>query len=622
MAALLRQLRDGAEPAPAAAAALIRRFAAMRLDDADRRSLQRVLQQATSLRRALPGFRKLRVLVIGNLTLDYLIGALPGAGAARALQIDAQGADYDAAASLEHDRGAALPAGPFDAAILVLGPGWLRMPETLLDAAAEDAAHQENTRRLQRLAGLLRERTGAPVMAATFPDSHRSALSSGDAAIIGSPVRTIAAANRTLAALAAEGLLHLVDLAGLAVALGRETYFDPVRYHLAKLPFSMAATPAVADAVSAVLAAMAGTSGRVLVLDLDNTLWGGVVADDGLEGIVLGQGSAEGEAFLAIQRLALALRARGIPLAVCTKNTETNARAPFAAHPDMLIREEHLAAMVANFEDKARNLERIAAMLDVGVSSLVFLDDNPAEREQVRRNLPFVMVPEIGEDPAHYPASLLQSGYLEHLPPNVDDLGRADGYRARATAQVLLAEAPDDYDAYLASLDMRLSIAPFDAVGRQRIASLIQKSNQFNLTTRRYGEPEVEALSRRPDRLCWQVRLSDRFTDHGMISVVIVDTSDPEWEIDTWLMSCRVLKRGVEEAVMDALVEKARASGAASLRGSYVATARNGLVADFYPRMGFESAGGNDPDGAVTYRLTLASWASPPARRFTAITRP
>ena len=322
------------------------------------------------------------------------------------------------------------------------------------------------------------------------------------------------------------------------------------------------------------------------MLDLDNTIWGGVIGDDLLDGIVLGHGSAAGEAFLAVQRMALALRRRGVLIAVCSKNDEHVAREPFRSHPDMLLREEHIAAFVANWDDKPANLQLIARTLDIGIESLVFVDDNPVEREQVRQRLPQVAVPELPADPALFPAMISAGGYFEATSFTPDDRERAARYSAGA-ARAAAAARYGDVDDFLASLDTTIAFAPFDPVGRSRITQLILRSNQFNLTTQRYSEADVAQWETNPAAFTRQVRLMDRFGDNGVISVVICRRSDPSWTIDTWLMSCRVLNRRVEEAVLDEIVAAARAAGASSLLGVFRPTDRNGIVKQHYAKLGF-----------------------------------
>jgi FkbH-like protein len=351
----------------------------------------------------------------------------------------------------------------------------------------------------------------------------------------------------------------LIDVAALASSVGLANWHDARVWHSGKLPFALEFTPIYADHVCRALGAFRGKSRKCLVLDLDNTLWGGVIGDDGLEGIKIGQGSAAGEAHAAIQSYALSLRERGIVLAVCSKNEEANARLPFKEHPEMLLKEEHFAVFVANWSDKAGNLRNIAATLNIGIDALVFLDDNPAERAIVRQTLPEVAVPEVGDDPATYVGAVARAGWFEATAFSDDDRKRAEYYSAnsaRLTAQQSITNMED----YLKSLDMVAAIGPFDEVSRARISQLVNKSNQFNLTTRRYNEAEVAAFQADPQKFTVQARLADRFGDNGMISVIIFDIAPDVWSCDTWLMSCRVLGRRMEEAVL-AYVAKAAPAG-------------------------------------------------------------
>ena len=426
-----------------------------------------------------------------------------------------------------------------------------------------------------------------------------------DPAVAGSRRAVLEAVNAGLAAMAAGSDDHLLDVAGLASAVGLERWHDPVQWHLGKLPFSQALVPLYAEALGRLLGALRGKSRKCLVLDLDNTLWHGVIGDDGLEGIEIGQGSPLGEAHLAVQQTALDLRARGVVLAVCSKNDEATALEPFRKHPDMLLREEHIAVFQANWEDKASNLKAIAEALSLGTEALVLMDDNPAERALVRSLLPEVAVPELPEDPALFPRTLLAAGYFETVAFSDEDRARAAYYETNAK-RASLKERVGDLDDYLRSLDMTASMTPFDALGRKRIAQLVNKTNQFNLTTRRYSEAEIEAFERDPDCLTLQVRLADSFGDNGMISVVICRRVGDDWEIDTWLMSCRVMGRRLEEAVLDELVRQAQAAGIDHLRGLYRPSARNGMVAEHYDRLGFETLS-EEPDGSRRYGLPLAA---------------
>lgn len=383
------------------------------------------------------------------------------------------------------------------------------------------------------------------------------------------------------------------DAAQLAETIGLENWHDPVSWHMGKLAFAPSLAPLYTDHLARVIATTKGKSRRVLVLDLDNTLWGGVIGDDGMEGISIGQGSALGESYLAIQKTALDLRQRGIVLAVCSKNDDEAARRPFREHPEMLLKEEHISVFQANWDDKATNIQAIADHLSLGLDSFVFLDDNPAERARVRQMLPDVAVPELPDDPALYPRALLTSGYFDTVCFSEEDKKRAEYYNGNAQ-RLQLQENLGDYDEYLKSLEMTVKFQPFDDLGRMRITQLINKTNQFNLTTIRHPETRVAEMQNDPCFFTLQVRLEDRFGDNGMISVVICREEEDRWDIVTWLMSCRVLKRKAEESVLAELVSHARERGIKRLTGSYIPTAKNTLVREHYANLGFTKTGGKD----------------------------
>jgi FkbH-like protein len=397
----------------------------------------------------------------------------------------------------------------------------------------------------------------------------------------------------------------VVDVAHLASSVGLGDWHSPREWNMAKIAFSDAFIPLYADHVCRTIAALRGKSRRSLILDLDNTLWGGVIGDDGLEHIKLGQGDPAGEAYLSVQQLALDLRARGVVLAVCSKNEDDIARTPFQNHPEMLLKENHIAVFQANWRDKATNIKAIAQELSLGLDAFVFLDDNPVERSLVRQILPEVAVPELPEDPALYARTLAAAGYFEAVALSEDDLRRADFYQDNARRVSLQKEA-GDLESYLASLAMEITFQPFDQTGRARIAQLINKSNQFNVTTKRYTETQVAGMQADPTYFTLQVRLSDTFGDNGMISVVICRrVTKEQWEIDSWLMSCRVLGRRVENMVLLAVIEQAKKEGVRKLIGTYIPTDRNRLVQEHYPKLGFQVV--RTEGGVSTYELDVDS---------------
>ncbi|RYD68454.1 MAG: HAD-IIIC family phosphatase [Sphingomonadales bacterium] len=415
--------------------------------------------------------------------------------------------------------------------------------------------------------------------------------------------------NEALSAAAAAAGHLVLDVARMTHLVGAGAWWPGRYYYSAKLPFALACVPFYGDNIGRILAAKLGKSRRALILDLDNTLWGGVIGDDGLEGIVIGQGSAVGEAHLSVQRIAKAYARRGIVLCVASKNTHEVAIEAFHKHPDMLLREEDIAAFQINWQDKAGNIRAMAETLNLGLDAFVFLDDNPVERKQVRDALPLVAVPELPLDPADWPLTLAGAGYFEQVSFTEEDRQRGKFYKSLADRSKL-ERAAGDTGAFLESLDTEVTFAPFDATGRKRIAQLISKSNQYNLTTRRYAEADVERFEKDADAVTLQIRLNDMFGDAGMISVIIGRRDGEALDVDLWLMSCRVLGRRVEEAALKILVDRAHAMGLTKITGSYIPSARNGIVADHYKRLGFASVRA-DEDGTRLWELPLTDYSAP-----------
>lgn len=551
------------------------------------------LERLASFARPLLGLAKEAGLVpftlgvIGNANTDFVAPAIVATGLRHGLAVNVVTADYGQMVEPALDPGSELNRARPGAVLLALDAHALPGAGAFLPADQAAGALDALTVQVETIRDGLRGNCGAQLMAQTIPCPPGALFGSLDLRMAGTQ-RCLAAQFNEWLASQAEGIT-LFDVAALAARIGLDTWHDPVFWHHAKLPFRQQYVPLYAEHLCRLLAALNGKSRKCLVLDLDNTLWGGVIGDDGLEGIALGQGSAVGEAFLDVQRTALDLKRRGIVLAVCSKNDEQTARAPFREHPEMLLREDDIAAFVANWSDKAGNLERIARQLNLGVDSLVLLDDNPAERLLVRNALPQVAVPELPEDPGYFPRVLLAAGYFESVSFTREDSARAELYRQNAKRAELL-EQSRDLRGYLASLRMRIRFSGFDLLNRQRVTQLINKTNQFNLTTRRYSEAEVEGIEHDPRAFTLHARLEDVFGDNGIISVVICWNEGRDWRIDTWVMSCRVFGREVESAILCELVRQARLAGVSRLIGEYVPTPKNALVSDLFGRMGFSLA--------------------------------
>lgn len=447
---------------------------------------------------------------------------------------------------------------------------------------------------------------GAVVIQQTLLSVHAPLMGSNEHRMPDSPAAVVASLN---ASLRLEPEITLLAIDAAAAADGIAQWHDPVLWHRAKQEIHPRVSHIYGELAGRIFGALRGRSRKCLVLDLDNTLWGGMIGDDGLEGIQLGQGSALGEAYVAFQRYAQRLARRGVILAVCSKNDEQNAREPFLSHPDMILKPAEIACFVANWQDKATNLRAIASRLNIGLDALVFADDNPFERNLVRQELPEVAVPELPDDPSFFAETIARAGYFEALSITNEDRERGAQYQANQAREELRA-ATTDMESYLRGLQMELIVRRFDPIGIPRITQLINKTNQFNVTTRRYTEEEVRALAMDENVIALQFRLLDRFGDNGTIAILIGKHAGDAVAMDTWLMSCRVLGREVEQACLNAIAFAARAAGATRIMGEYHPTAKNAMVRDLYRHLGFTLAPDSDAAGmgATRWELLLDGW--------------
>ena len=599
---------------PARAAQLLRRLASQQVDYFGTLQLDRRL---TEIQGASGSWPEVRVALLGTCSVDHLRAPIRIGGARQQILITTYAADFGQHRQELMLAASGLHAFKPDVVLLCLQLADVLEPLPLSASLADvDAAIVEAVEDMVGLWRLATANLGATVIQHTFLPTAHPLFGNFDTRVPASP-RALATRLNIAVAEAAdrEGVL-LLDLAGWAQTHGMERWFDRTRWFHAKQLVAPTAAVFYGDLVGRMVAAVRGASAKCLVLDLDNTLWGGVIGDDGLSGIVLGQGSAAGEAFVAFQHYVRQLAERGVILAVCSKNDPAVAEEAFT-HADMVLRREDIAVFVANWEDKPANLRRIAQALNIGIDSLVFFDDNPAEREIVRQTLPDVRVLEVPADCTEYVNCLAESGFFEAVGFTQEDQTRGKQYAANAERQ---KAAGTDLPAFLRSLDMRLLVAEFDARDMARIVQLTGKTNQFNLTTRRHNTSAMEAFASDPACIALSFRLLDRFGDNGLICVAVAVPEDRQaLRVDTLLMSCRVLGRQVEEEVLHQIVLAARERGACRLIGEYRPTPRNGMVRDLYRRLGFNFIG-EAADGCVTWSLDLADYL-PPDTAITIVTK-
>ncbi|MEZ4772382.1 MAG: HAD-IIIC family phosphatase [Bacteroidia bacterium] len=384
----------------------------------------------------------------------------------------------------------------------------------------------------------------------------------------------------------AESNLHVVDVAALSGLLGIEKFEDRGLYLAADIPYTLDTEAKIAVECVSMIQVMMGHIRKCLIMDLDNTLWGGTVGDDGIEGITIGP-AGPGKAFTELQKWIKQLKERGIMLAVCSKNEETLAKEVFLTRGEMILRLDDIAAFVANWNNKADNIRHIQQLLNIGFDSMVFLDDNPAERTLIRHTLPEVLVPELPADPAHYLPFLSRMNLFETPSFSSQDQTRTQQYQTESQRKAV-ASSYTDMDSFLQSLEMKGQIVPFQDIHIPRIAQLSQRSNQFNLRTIRYSEAEVKHIQASPGYLHFSVSLEDKFGSYGLISIVVMkQIDDRSLFIENWLMSCRVMQRGVERFVLNKLVQKAKDMGFERLTGEYLPTDKNNPVENHYQTLGF-----------------------------------
>lgn len=594
----------------------LRRLADLALPDLDLVEiikLDRAVRQTAGA--TAQGFARVRLAVLSDCTIEQLLPAIRIAGLRRGLLIETYGGGFGQYRQELLHAGSPLHGFRPDSVLLSLSSrGVLAGVPPSAAAAAADHALDEAVDELRSLWRKARDDFHATVMQQSFLDTSEPLFGSLDRLVPGAPFRLTARLNDRLADAAAEEGVAWLDIARASARDGIHAWFDVARWLQGKMEVAPQAAPRYGELLSRLLAAQRGQSRKCLVLDLDNTLWGGVIGDDGLEGIVLGQGSATGEAHLALQHYARLLRDRGVILAVCSRNDLATAEAVFRDHPEMALARSDFAAFVVNWNDKAENLRLIARELNIGVDSLVFVDDNPAERARVRESLPMVAVPELPPDAAHYVSCIADAGYFEAASFTAEDRRRAGDYAANA-GRAASRELAQSLDEFLQGLGMSVSYGPVAPVDLPRVTQLLNKTNQFNPTTRRYPAADLALFCAAPENIALQFRLADRFGDNGLVSVMLLRPAGEEsdvMEIDNWVMSCRVFGRQLEAEAMNIAVEIARARGIRAFRAEYIPTPRNSVICDLYESLGFSRLSGPAaPEQPSQWLLALRAYAPP-----------
>ena len=574
-------------------------------------SIEEILLRRKALRRELSareGSQSIRVAVLGGTTANEVVDLLElhllASGFKPTFYISEYGQYFEDAV---HDPRLLIE---FKPDIVYLHTSCLNVQTFPPQHASQlefDACLNAEMARYRQIWQSLQNNLSCQIIQNNFENPPYAILGNMDVASMGGRSRFLHELNSAFARdISEQPKLILQDIQGISSRIGLNHWFDWQRWFSYKILISPEGSLAVARSLCAVIGSIFGKSRKVLVLDLDNTLWGGVIGDDGVDKIQLGRETAVGEAYIAFQEYCLSLRNRGVLLAVCSKNNEETAKLGFE-HPDSVLKLEHVSCFKANWEPKPDNILAIAKELNLGADSFVFVDDNPAERAVVIAQIDGIAVPDVGDDVSKF-ASIIEAGrYFESVSLSDEDLARASLY-ANNAKRAAFESTFADYGQYLDSLEMSAEIDLVKPVYVERVAQLTNKTNQFNLTTRRYTVAEIQSIVADHGYLAIYAKLSDRFGDNGLVSVVLGRKAQGMLHLDLWLMSCRVLKRELETALLDVLIARARSAGIQSLVGYYRPTKKNGMVAEHYRQLGFGLDAPPADDGSSTWRLDVEGY--------------
>ncbi|MGH9832141.1 MAG: HAD-IIIC family phosphatase [Blastocatellia bacterium] len=566
-----------------------------------------VLNQVAVLRNHLP-LVPCRLAILRSFTVEPLAPMLQASAFAAGIDLTAQVGDFNTYAQEILDPDSRLYQFAPDVAILCiqtrdiapdLWDSFTSLSENKINAAVSRVADT-----FDELVAQFRRNSQAHLVLHNLelpPTPSQGAL---DSQITTSQVAAIEQVNQRLRQTVSKHRgVYLLDYDGVVARYGRSRWTDERKWLTMRTPI---AANAMVELVNEWLCFLHPITGRVckaLVVDLDNTLWGGVIGEDSIEGIKLGN-EYPGAAYLSLQKAILDLYHRGIILAVCSKNNYADVMAVIENHPGMLLRPHHFAALKINWNDKAQNLREIAAELNIGVDALAFLDDSPAERALIRSELPEVTVIELPDDPMSYPQTLRDCAAFERLALSDEDRNRGH-YYAEQQQRTESRQSTTSLEDFYRSLAQEIEIAAVNSQTLARVAQLTQKTNQFNLTTRRYSEQQIAEMAVDSSCRVYSARVKDRFGDHGLVGVAIIREADGAWEIDNLLLSCRVIGRTVETAILSFVADEARARGVKQLQGWFLPTKKNIPAKDFYPSHHFQML--DETENGALWEMNLSN---------------
>lgn len=534
------------------------------------------------------GFKIIKVAFLGDSSTQLIVQALKGMGVEHSLELDVFEAEFNQIDRQILDLDSEFYHFNADFVVVFESTHKLLLKYNKKSRSERIQFAETTISHTNHLIATLHGNTNAKIIYCNFTEVDDRVFGQYASKIEESFIFQLRKINYTLQTLIFQtNNLFICDLSTIQNTIGRDLFWSSSIYTNTEMVVSIEALPYFAQSIVQIICALQGSFKKCVILDLDNTVWGGVIGDDGIENIQIGL-LGIGKAFTEFQYWIKKLQQRGIILAVCSKNNESVAKEPFEKHPDMVLRLDDIAVFVANWENKADNIRKIQSILNIGFDSMVFLDDNPFERNLVRENIKDITIPELPLDPALYLDYLYGLNLFETVSYSVEDLKRTQHYQKEAERSSV-HESFTNEDDFLKSLGMVSDTKSFESFSVPRIAQLSQRSNQYNLRTVRYTEEDIKRIALSDDYLTVSFTLEDKFGDNGLICAIILKKSDENTLfIDTWFMSCRVLKRGMEHYVLNTLVSLSKEAGYDTIIGEYIPTQKNQMVRDHYLNLGFE----------------------------------
>lgn len=544
-------------------------------------------QLRKNLKKDFSGFKSLKVALLGDTSTQFLSQAIRGEGFDIALDLQIWEADFNQIEMQVFNSNSEMYAFQPDIIVLFLSSHKLLNKYNKLKVEQQSSLATREIENIEAIVANISSNSTAKIIYYNYNEIDDAVFGSYATKTESSFLYQLRKLNFELMNIANRNTnFYVCDIATIQNQVGKTNFFHTSVYISTEMVLSLNVLPLVAQKTVDILSVLNGKLKKCIILDLDNTVWGGIIGDDGIENIQIGS-LGIGKAFTEFQYWIKKLKNRGIIVAVCSKNTESIAKEPFEKHPDMVLRLEDISVFIANWENKADNIRAIQRILNIGFDSMVFLDDNPFERNLVRENISGITVPELPEDPAEYLEYLYTLNLFETNSFSDEDKERTKLYQIEAQ-RVVTKQKFTNEDDFLKSLEMISVVASFTKFNIPRVAQLSQRSNQFNLRTVRYTESDIENLAKSNDYITFTFTLEDKFGDNGLIGVVVLKkNSETDLFIESWFMSCRVLKRGMENFILNTLTSYAKANGFKRIIGEYIPTPKNEIVKDHYQNLGF-----------------------------------